>query len=115
MSRFFRVNSDSREAALSFYCVYLPCTLRTIGGLVKWGIVYFNPKHNFLRITPGWSVKHTLFNFMYHLKTSYDPRGIGLLNLVVLGNDMIGNDYGYCCLEFKAPFINLNVSSNAMK
>lgn len=59
---------------------------------MKWGIIYFNPEHDFLHITPRWSVKHTLFNFMYHLKTTYDPRGIGLLKLVVEVNDLAGND-----------------------
>lgn len=59
---------------------------------MKWGTVYFNPEHDFLHIRPTWSVKHTLFNFMYHLKSTYDPRGIGLLNLVITGNDITGND-----------------------
>lgn len=92
MSKLFRVNSDSREAALAFYRVRFPCKLRTIGGPAKWGIIYFNPENDFLHITPYWSVKHTLFNFMYHLKTTYDRRGIGLRNLVVTVGDMTGND-----------------------
>ncbi|CEJ90873.1 hypothetical protein VHEMI06626 [[Torrubiella] hemipterigena] len=93
MSKLFRVNSDSRQAALMFYRVRLPCKLRTTGGLMKWGILYFNPELDFLRITPIFLVKDTLFNFMYHLKTTYDPYGVGLLNLVITGNDLTGNDF----------------------
>ncbi|CEJ93484.1 hypothetical protein VHEMI09067 [[Torrubiella] hemipterigena] len=91
ISKLFRVNSDSREAALTFYHIRFLCKLRTIGGFVKCGIIYFNPENDFLRITSNWSVKHTLFNFMYHLKNTYDRRGIGLLNLVVTTNDITGN------------------------
>jgi hypothetical protein len=92
LSKMFRVNREAREAALSFYRVRFPCWLRTVAGGMKPGILYFNPEHDFLRITPEWSVKNTLFNFLRLLKTTYDPRHIGLRNLVVSGNDLRAND-----------------------
>ncbi|KAF4612831.1 hypothetical protein G7Y89_g15541 [Cudoniella acicularis] len=95
MSKLFRVNNESREAALSFYRVRFPCWLRTRiveGEILKPRILYFNPENDFLRITPEWSVKNTLFNFLYLLKTTYDPLHIGLRNLMVDDIDIAGND-----------------------
>lgn len=62
---------------------------------MKPGILYFNPEHDFLRINPEWSVKNTLFNFLHLLKTTYDPRHIGLRNLVVSDSFLAGNDWEF--------------------
>ena len=92
ISKLFRVSAEARQAALLFYRVRFPCWLRAVGGVLKPGILYFNPEHDFLQITPEWSVRNTLFNFMHLLKTTYDPLHIGIRNLVVCGNDMRAND-----------------------
>lgn len=92
MSKLFRTDSESREAAISFYRVRIPCQLKTIGGAIKWGTIYINPENDFVRISPTLGVKNTLFNFMYHLKNTYDPHGIGLCNLVTTTNDLNAND-----------------------
>lgn len=92
LSKMFRVNREARETALSFYRVRFPCWLRTVAGVMKPGMFYFNPEQDYLRIIPEWSVKNTLFNFLHLLKTTYDPKHIGLRNLVVAGNDLRAND-----------------------
>jgi hypothetical protein len=104
LSKLFRVNSEAREVALSFYRVHLPCRLsgKPEGEYValnikepagtKDGILYINPEYDFLQITPQMPVKETLINFLYLLKTTYDPRGIGLLNLATDLNDLNAND-----------------------
>ncbi|EPE28120.1 hypothetical protein GLAREA_04911 [Glarea lozoyensis ATCC 20868] len=96
MSKLFRVNQEARVAALFFYRVRIPCWFR-IGSVddklpLKPGQLYFNPEHDFLRLTAKWSVKHTLFPFLYLFNTVYDPSHTGLRNLIFYGNDLSGND-----------------------
>ena len=95
LSKLLRVNCESREAALEFYRVHLFCQLtgRTTGEEgTKPGTLYFNPEHDFLHISPESPVKDTLVDFLYHLKATYDPHRIGLLNLAVELNDLNAND-----------------------
>lgn len=40
----------------------------------------------------GFGAKDTLIEFLYHLKDTYDPCHVGLLNLAVTGNGLNGND-----------------------
>ena len=97
-SKLLRVNRESREEALMFYRVHLPC--RFTGGATRerptgHGTLHFNPEWDFLHINAEWPAKDTLLDFLYHLKTIHDPRHIGLLNLAVDGNGLNGNDlYG---------------------
>lgn len=80
---------------LDFYRVHIPCTLRRENIFKKTkaaGIFHFNPEYDFLHITPEPPVKNTLVGFLYHLKTIYDLRRIGLLNLVIDLNDLNAND-----------------------
>ena len=97
LTKLLRVNSESREAALEFYRVHLPCTLTggsTGEGTTRPGILHFNPEYDFLHISSKSPVKDTLVDFLYHLKTTHDPRRVGLLNLAVELNDLKGNDLG---------------------
>jgi hypothetical protein len=91
LSKLMRVNCEAREAALEFYRVHLPCRLSyketAIENLPPNGILYFNPEYDFLHINPiPWS-EDTVLDFFYHLKTTYDPKHVGLLNLAVSAND----------------------------
>ncbi|KAL9627972.1 MAG: hypothetical protein Q9164_007432 [Protoblastenia rupestris] len=86
LSRFLRVNRESREEALKFYRVHLPCsfTNAAVGeGTTNPGTLHFNPEYDFLQISPDWPMKDTLLDFLYHLKTTHDPHHVGLLNLAV--------------------------------
>lgn len=94
-SKLFDVNRESREAALSFYRVRIPCWFRSKiagGGVLTPGTLYFHPDHDFLRITAAWSVKNTLFPFLHLLNTNYDPLHVGLRNLIIGVNDLSNND-----------------------
>lgn len=98
LSKLLRVNSESREEALIFFRVHLPC--RFIGGATReapmgHGTLHFNPEWDFLHVSAERPAKDTLVDFLYHLKTIHDPRHVGLLNLAVDGNGLNGNDlYG---------------------
>ena len=88
LSKLLRVSRESREAALRFYRVHVPCRF-TLGApgecceLVP-GLFYFNPSYDFLHVQAGWLAKHTVIDvFFYDLKNTYDPRGVGLLNLAL--------------------------------
>lgn len=93
LSKLVLVNRESREEALIFYRVHLPCrfTWRARGR----GTLHFNPEWDFLHISAEWPAKDTLVDFLYHLKTIHDPRHIGLLNTAIDGNGLHANDlYG---------------------
>jgi len=95
LTKLLRVNSESREAALEFYRVHLPCRLtgeRTEEGTTRPGTLHFNPEYDFLHISSESPVKDTLVDFLYHLKTTHDPHRVGLLNLAVELRDLCGND-----------------------
>ena len=90
-SKFLRVNTESRDAALKFYRVHLPCTFLW-EGTTRPGTLHLNPEHDFLQINYQSPVKDTLVDFLYHLKTTFDPRHVGLLNLAVDHNAICGYD-----------------------
>jgi len=95
LSKLFRVSGEAREVALKFYRVQLPCMLtRGAWGqeTTKPGTFYFNPEYDFLQISPKSPAKDTLVDFIYHLKTTYDPRGIGLLNVAFTLNGLNAHD-----------------------
>ena len=98
LSKLLRVNKESREEALKFHRVRLPC--RFTGGATKegpasHGTLHFNPEWDFLYICAEWPAEDTLVAFLYRLKTIHDPRHVGLLNLAIDGNGLSGNDiYG---------------------
>src|SRR5947207_4121001 len=68
LSKLLRVTSESREEALKFYRVHLPCRFTggpTGEGTTCPGTLHFNPEYDFLRIIPGYPVKDTLVDFLY--------------------------------------------------
>ena len=101
MNKFLRVSREARCEVLKFYRVHIPCRLTTkpqdFGQAIeldetKMDILYFNPEHDFLHITSMMAPLATtdifFVDFLYHLKTVYDPCRIGLLNLVLDSNDL---------------------------
>jgi hypothetical protein len=99
LSKLLRVNCEAREAALEFYRVRLPCLLKkgleTSHGVPYEaipGTLYINPEYDFLYITPQVSAEDTLLDFFYHMKTTYDPHHIGLLNLALDFNSLNAGD-----------------------
>ncbi|KAL8706386.1 MAG: hypothetical protein Q9201_000531 [Fulgogasparrea decipioides] len=91
-SNVLKVNHESREEALIFYRVCLPCRYKRGKTTTYPGTLSLNPEYDFLHISSGWPVTHTLLAFLYHLRTTYDPRHQGLLNLAVDINSLTGND-----------------------
>ncbi|KAI1339135.1 hypothetical protein F5Y15DRAFT_94994 [Xylariaceae sp. FL0016] len=88
MSKLFRVNSESRAACMSFYRAHIPCWLhegRSRSEQEVPGMLYFNPEFDFLYLAAPSALpaKETFFEFLHHLKTVHDPRGVGLLNLSI--------------------------------
>ncbi|KAF2679235.1 hypothetical protein K458DRAFT_490714 [Lentithecium fluviatile CBS 122367] len=108
LSKLLHVCRESREATLMYYRVHIPCrfmhanssdigsnlicaTGDTLLGKAKGGVdaatkpgtFYFNPDWDFLQITCWPETSLLLPPFLYHLKTQYDPRGVGVLNIVV--------------------------------
>ena len=95
LSKFLRVNEESREEALNFHRVHLPC--RFTGGASKegptsHGTLHFNPEWDVLYISAEWPAQDILIAFIHRLKTIHDPRHVGLLNLAIDGNGLNGND-----------------------
>ncbi|KAF2205790.1 hypothetical protein GQ43DRAFT_467800 [Delitschia confertaspora ATCC 74209] len=98
LSKLLRVNSEARQAALSFYRAHVPCVFsKETPGLLDDvrgpGTFYFNPEYDFLQINihePPFDIDavDALADFLYHLKKTYDPQGAGLLNLA-LGYDAL--------------------------
>lgn len=95
LSKFLRVNEESREEALKFHRVHLPCRFTsgtTREGPASHGTLHFNPESDVLYISAEWPAKDTLIAFIHRLKTIHDPRHVGLLNLAIDGNGLTGND-----------------------
>ncbi|KAK4449747.1 hypothetical protein QBC34DRAFT_403934 [Podospora aff. communis PSN243] len=100
VSKLFRVNSESRQATMEFYRVHIPCRLsanpqdtRRYGATeMHSGTLYFNPEYDFMHISSEIHGQHTLVEFLHRLKTVYDPRGVGLLNMAVDVNDLLSVD-----------------------
>jgi hypothetical protein len=83
LSKLFRVTRESREAAMAFYRVRVPCWLTH--GLSKshlWvpGEIYYNPEYDFIHLRQD---NADIVEFICKLKTVYDPRHIGLRNLAL--------------------------------
>lgn len=110
-SNLLRVSQESRDETLKFYRVHLPCRFtkaekwealepfrgRSLGReeieeRTSTGTLYFNPEYDFLHIIPEFYTKETLIEFICHLRTTYDPRRIGLRNLAMNLNDLNAND-----------------------
>ncbi|KAF1977789.1 hypothetical protein BU23DRAFT_550463 [Bimuria novae-zelandiae CBS 107.79] len=93
LSKLLRVNRESRDETLRFYRVHIPCTFVDEKGNEQGsGTLYFNPEFDFLQISPSFSIEDTLFDFLYRLKTKWDPHHIGLLNMAIDFNGLITNE-----------------------
>ena len=95
LSKFLRVDKESRDETLRFHRVHLPC--RFTNGTSKegpssHGTLHFNPELDVLYISAEWPAQDTLIPFIYRLKTVHDPRHVGLLNLAIEGNGLTGNN-----------------------
>lgn len=82
-SELLRVNRESRQAASEFYRARVPCLFVEYGievlPVTGWeGCLAYNPEYDFLYITTR-SIH--LADFLYDLKTTYDPHHVGLRNL----------------------------------
>ena len=101
LSKYLRVNQESREETLKFYRVHLPCRLytRLTDGdrSTTPGILYINPEVDYLYISFEWSVKDTLFSFFNRIKNVHDSQHVGILNLAIDVNTLNGNDL--CLLQ----------------
>lgn len=68
LSKFLRVNSKSREAALKFHRVHLPCRFNDGVRKVAYpslGTFHFNTESDSLFIQAQWPAKDTIFAFFY--------------------------------------------------
>lgn len=84
LSKLLRVNRESREETLQFYRVHIPCTFEDETKENQGShTLYFNPEFDFLQITPSLLIEETLLDFIYRLKTQWDPHHIGLLNMAI--------------------------------
>jgi hypothetical protein len=114
LSKFMRVNQEARSEALKFYRVKIPCRLmcdsRDTGTQTvsmertKPGCLYFNPESDFLhldnnnamlRASDNSLIDHTMVDFIHKLKTKYDPKNVGLQNLLFGG----GGSIGFQCID----------------
>jgi hypothetical protein len=105
-SKFFRVCRESRHEAFRFYRIPIPCRLlqpnepecrsssvnsmlikavfeKRLDIVTTPGTFYFNPEWDCLRISCWPNTSALLPPFLHDLRTLYDPRGVGLQNLVV--------------------------------
>lgn len=97
-SKLFRVSRESRDVAMAFYRVHLPCWLVMDlkgYGVMKPGTLYFNPVYDFLNVVNGTG---QIVDFLHRLKTIHDPRRTGLLNLAVDENALNGGG-GLCRVD----------------
>lgn len=92
-SKFLRVNSEARKAALRFYRVHLPVYLSG-PNYTERATLFFNPEHDFLHIRANAPVKETLIDFFWDLK-AYDPKDVGLLKLATDIKGFCANDLQY--------------------
>ncbi|OTB09213.1 hypothetical protein M426DRAFT_316507 [Hypoxylon sp. CI-4A] len=82
-SKLFRVSRESRDAAMGFYRVHLPCWLTngaTKSIILKPGTLFFNPEYDILHIDTN---EDEVVDFLHYLKTAHDPRHVGLRNLAI--------------------------------
>lgn len=84
LSKLLLVNQEARQVALGFYRVHFPCRLRDEHAhKEEEGTFYFNPEYDFLQIPSSFSTRQDPVDFFYHLKYTYDPRQVGVLNLAI--------------------------------
>lgn len=90
-SELLRVNRESRQAASEFCRARVPCKFFDNGvdnlSETDWkGHLVYNPECDFLHIT---TKSLHLPDFLYDLKTTYDPDHVGLRNLAIQQNTLV--------------------------
>ncbi|CVK85911.1 uncharacterized protein FPRN_06407 [Fusarium proliferatum] len=88
LSKLLRVNTESREAVLSFHRVHIPCWFADREGnygLWTSGTTYINPEYDFLHIKDG---TMATVDFVCDLKIKHDPRNVGIRNLALCSNQL---------------------------
>ena len=88
-SKLLYINRESREVALRFYRVHIPCYLQTSEDGIERTIrttLYFNPEYDFIHLRAR-GPEHPFVDFLHDLK-AYDPQNVGLLNLALDTNSM---------------------------
>jgi 2EXR family protein len=98
MSRLLRVNQEARQEVLRFYRVHIPCrltpttedifTYMSRDEIPKYGVLYFNPEFDLLHISLRGQPEDCLVDFLYHLRTKYDPHHVGVRNLILSPNSL---------------------------
>ena len=78
LSPLLRVSRESRQAALEFYRLHIPCDFNVHG---ERRCLYLNPEFDFLHMKPE-GVPEILVDFVHDVK-AYDPLGFGVLNMVI--------------------------------
>jgi hypothetical protein len=87
-SKLLRISSESREVALRFYRVHIPCYLQTSKRNIVKATFYFNPEYDFIHLRgEHLPVEQSFIDFLHDFK-AYDPKNIGLINLALGSNDM---------------------------
>ena len=81
ISKLMRVNHESRQAALSYYRIQVPCIYRINNEDPLHGLLCVNPDKDILHINVE-SGKETFAHFLSDL-VHYDPRGNGLIHLAL--------------------------------
>ncbi|KAK9437307.1 hypothetical protein VB005_08293 [Metarhizium brunneum] len=76
ISKLFRVCSESRQSAMGFYRVKVPCYYKQLGEYPTEGTFYFNPELDFVDIV-GLKFLPRFANTLL----ANDPRHVGLINL----------------------------------
>lgn len=88
-----RINQESRREALRFYRVRIPVVFTDFdpsSDRQRKGLLCMNPEFDILQISPEWPVRGSLVEFLFRMKTMYDPLRVGLLNLAIDLNGIRG-------------------------
>jgi hypothetical protein len=97
MNKLLQISEESREVALKFYRVHLPCRFSTekrrTTALDQWnesipGTLYYNPEYDFLHISSYTGVTNWIIDFIQEMKITYDPLHVGVCNLAIQNHDL---------------------------
>lgn len=97
VSGLFSVCSESRQAALSFYRVQVPCYYKQRGGRPKKGTMYFHPELDTLHIV---GFLRYFANFAHKLWRR-DPRRVGLVHIALTSDYRPDQNHGLLFKPFK--------------
>jgi len=90
-SKLLRINRESREAALKFYRLHMPCDFQRSDAYRERTVMttlYFNPEYDFIHLRHDGPWSHPFIVDFLHDFKAHDPRGVGLINLALGINGM---------------------------